>query len=174
MLLRLFKIICFCVVITACNKNAQQTQAVTTKNIDSSSITEKDIEKLKYIDFALDPKAEVLAEPWLAYNQLKTTVENVKKADFSFFDDDDQAVFLLIKDLRRNIPDTLKTQSVLSRITIVENMLYKLEETYQLRTTVKPELAASIKALLISYSNLNFQLNKKLEKDNQNIARPNS
>ena len=79
----------------------------------------------------------------------------------------------MLKELRKDIPDTLKTQSVLSRITIVENMLYKLDEAYKLNTTTKTELAASVKALLISYSNLNFQLNKKLEKDNQNIVRPN-
>lgn len=173
MILRLFKIICFCVVITACNGKKQQEIDKTTKTNTTNSLIEADVAKLKYLEFDLDPKVEVLAEPWQPYTRLSTTTELVKKADFSFFDEDDQAVFELIKELRNTIPDTLKTQSVLSRITIVENMLYKLDESYKLSTTTKPELLSSVKSFLVSYSNLNFQLNKKLEKDNQNIIRPN-
>lgn len=172
MLLRLFKIISFCFVITACNNKPQQTTDAKTETNKTSILTEADIAKLKYLEFALDPKAEVLTESWQPYNRLKTAVENIKKADFSFFEEDEQAVFELVKELRNTIPDTLKTQSALSRITIVENMLYKLEETYKLNTTTKPELAAATKALLVAYSNLNFQLNKKLEKDKQRIERP--
>lgn len=173
MLLRLFKIICFCAVITACNNKPQQTDETSSETSDTNAITEADIAKLKYLEFALDPKIEVLAEPWQPYTRLKTAIENIKTANFSFFEEDEQAVFQLVKELRKDIPDTLKTQSVLSRITIVENMLYKLDETYKLGTTTKPELSEAVKDLLISYSNLNFQLNKKLEKDNQKIVRPN-
>ncbi|PQV48468.1 hypothetical protein CLV33_105328 [Jejuia pallidilutea] len=164
--------LCFCIV--CCNNKQQQQneEASSTNSNKNNRLTEADIAKFKYTEFALDPKAEVLAEPWQPYSRLKATIENIKKADFSFFDEDEQSVFVLIKELRNTIPDTLKTQSVLSRITIVENMLYKLDETYKLRTTTTPELAASTKELLVAYSNLNFQLNKKLEKDSQNIVRP--
>ncbi len=172
MVLRHFKIICFCFVVMACNKKQQPTEATTETN-KTYDLTEADIAKLKYLEFAIDPKVEALAEPWQPYFRLKTAIENIKKTDFSFFDEDKKAIPELLKELREGIPDTLKTQSVLSRITIVENMLYKLDETYQLSTTTKTELAASVKALLISYSNLNFQLNKKIEKDGQNIVRPN-
>ncbi|SEP71094.1 hypothetical protein SAMN05421824_0121 [Hyunsoonleella jejuensis] len=172
MVLRLFIIFCCFVVIIACNNKPQQTEDTSNKTNTTDVLTETDIAKLKYIEFALDPKVEVLTEPWQPYSRLKTAITNIKTANFSFFDEDEQAIFQLVKELRKDIPDTLKTQSVLSRITIVENMLYKLDETYKLNTTTKSELAASTKELLVAYSNLNFQLNKKLEKDNQKIVRP--
>lgn len=169
MTLKVLSILSFCFIITACNNKPQQTEEVSVEN--NSIITKGDIETLKYLEFALDPKVEILAEPWLPYDQLKITIEDIKKADFSFFEDE-QAVFELVRELRKMIPDTLKTQSVLSRITIVENMLYKFDDTQALHTTTKPELAMAIKDLLVSYSNLNFQLNKKIEKDGQRIVRP--
>lgn len=172
MFLRGFTIISLCFLIVACNNKPQQAAATETEANNTGVLAEADIAKLKYLEFALDPKTEVLTEPWQPYGRLQEAVENVKKANFSFFEDDEQAVYQLLRELRKTIPDTLKTQSVLSRITIVENMLYKLDETYKLRTTTKPELAASIKELLVAYSNLNFQLNKKLEKDQQRIVRP--
>ncbi|TBN01893.1 hypothetical protein EYD45_12760 [Hyunsoonleella flava] len=172
MTLRVLNILSFCFMVMACNNKPQQNAEVTSEN-KVSLITEADIEKLKYIEFSLDPKVEILAEPWQPYEQLQTAIENIKKANFSFFEDNEQAVFELVKELRKAIPDTLKTQSVLSRITIVENMLYKLDDTHEMHTTTKPELAEAIKNLLVSYSNLNFQLNKKIEKDGQRIVRPN-
>ncbi|GGD20274.1 hypothetical protein [Hyunsoonleella pacifica] len=170
MILRVLSILSFCFIVTACNNKPQQTEEVSAKT-NSSIITKGDIETLKYLEFALDPKVEILTEPWLPYDQLKITIEDIKKADFSFFEDE-QAVFELVRELRKTIPDTLKTQSVLSRITIVENMLYKFDDTQALHTTTKPKLAKAIKELLVSYSNLNFQLNKKIEKDGQRIERP--
>lgn len=171
--MRFLILLSFCFTIVSCNNKQQQNEETSANSNESNSLNEADIAKLKYLEFALDPKAEVLAEPWQPYSRLKTTIENIKKADFSFFGEDEQAIFVLVKELRSTIPDTLETQSVLSRITIVENMLYKLDETYKLRTTTKPELATSTKQLLEAYSNLNFQLNKKLEKDSQKIMRPN-
>lgn len=173
MKLQLLYIISFCFIVMGCNNKPQQAAEAKGESSESAIITEADIEQLNYLEFDLDTKVEVLAEPWQPYTRLKTAVESVKKANFSFFEEDEQAVFLLVKELRNTIPDTLKTQAVLSRITIVENMLYKLDETHALHTTTKPELAAAIKELLVSYSNLNFQLNKKIEKDGQRIVRPN-
>ena len=48
-------------------------------------------------------------------------------------------------------------------------MYYKLNSTINLMTSTKSELKKSIIDLLEAYSNLNFQINKKFEKDSQNI-----
>lgn len=171
MSLRVLYILGLCLVVMACNNKSQQPTELLTENTENGSITKADIEKLKYLEFALDPKVEVLTEPWQPYEQLRIAMEGVKNADFSFFEEE-QAIFELLRELRKTIPDTLNTQSVLSRITIVENMLYKFDDARALHTTTKPELAGVLKELLVSYSNLNFQLNKKIEKDGQRIVRP--
>ncbi|MEW4923384.1 hypothetical protein [Algibacter sp. 2305UL17-15] len=174
MSLRFFVILSTCFILFCCNNSAQNSSEANNdeESIESSILTEAEISKLKYIEFTLDPKAEVLAEPWEPYSRLKTTIENIKKADFSFFVDDNQATFELIKDMRKTIPDTLNNQAVLSRIKIIETMLFKLDEASKFSNITKSELSKIVKDLLIAFSNLNFQINKKLEKDSQQILRP--
>ena len=84
MMLRRFKIICFCFVIMACN-NKQRATEITTKTSKANHLTEADVAKIKYLEFAIDPKVEVLVEPWQPYSRLKTTIENIKIADFFVF-----------------------------------------------------------------------------------------
>jgi len=158
-------IICF--VISSCNKKQPIIESASEKK-EKTKLSKTAISNLNFIEFELDNKTSVIVEPWEAYTKLTETVKNIKNANFSFFElEDEEAIANLVKDLRTNLPDTLNTQSVLSRITIVENMLYKLEDTQKLSNTTNTELRKSIEDFLIAFSNLNFQFNKKLEKDAQ-------
>lgn len=173
MTLKLFKILFLLLIVVACNnKTQQEPETFEEQKKTISLLTEADISKLNYVEFDLDQKVLALTESWEPFTKLKTTVTNFKKADFSFFEEDERASTELIFALKKEIPDTLKTQSVLSRITIVENTLHKLDEAHELSSTTKAQLASALKELFIACSNLNFQLNKKLEKDSQHIQRP--
>ena len=90
----------------------------------------------------------------------------------SYFKDNNEAITKLVKELKEKIPDTLNTPSVDARITSLETKIYKLESLYNLSTTSKDELSLLIKEFLESVSNLNLQMNKKLEKDSQIIETP--
>lgn len=164
----------FCVF--ACsNKAEEQPDEEQTENIETRKtaiLTEKDIAKLDYVEFELDTKVEAIIVDWQSYYELTTAINNFKTSNFNFFENDDEAVKQLVKDLRKTIPDTLDTQAIQSRITIVESMLYKLKASYNLQNIEKEELGKTLKEVLVSYSNFNFQLNKKLEKDSQRIERP--
>ncbi|MBC3758157.1 hypothetical protein H7U19_07065 [Hyunsoonleella sp. SJ7] len=155
----------------SCNSGTQSNTETVAQG-DNSELTKDDIANLKYLEFTLDRQAETIAEPWDAYSRLREAVEGVKNADFSFFNAEEKASTELIKDLKATVPDTLNTPSVLSRILVMETMLQKMQETSGLSTTTKAELSQAVKDVLVAYSNLNFQLNKKLEKDKQNIQRP--
>ncbi|MGC6432039.1 MAG: hypothetical protein ACON5F_13420 [Jejuia sp.] len=163
-------------VLSACKTepqdNAETTEVETIETETTTVISETDIAKLNYIEFDLDSKVEAIVEVWEPYFELSTAIGNFKKADFSFYEKDEKAVSELIKNMRKTIPDTLDTQGILSRITIVESMLYKLKESYNVPNATKEEVGETLKELFVSYSNLNFQLNKKLEKDSQRIDRP--
>ncbi|MFD2725100.1 hypothetical protein [Hyunsoonleella rubra] len=166
--LRIFGIV---ILLLSC-KNSTQNDAEKTTHTNNSELTKDDIANLKYLEFTLDPQAESIAEPWDAYSRLREAVEGVKNADFSFFNAEEKASEELIKDLKATVPDTLNTPSVLSRILVMQTMLQKMQETSGLSTTTKAELSQAVRDVLVAYSNLNFQLNKKLEKDKQNIQRP--
>jgi len=137
-----------------------------------SGITEKDISKLNYIEFTLDEKTKKAIEDWNEYKELQIIVTNVKKADFSYFDNDEDPIKELIKNAKQTIPSIVNTDPTLARITVLETKLYKLESASLLLSTSKKEHLESIKEFLESFSNLNFQMNKKIEKDNNKIEKP--
>ncbi len=161
------------VLVASCGNNGQSNMDASAKG-DTGALKVGDISQIEYLEFALDRKVEALAEPWEAYTRLQETVEGIKRADFSFFNVEEKAANILIRDLKSTVPDTLNTTAVLSRILVVETMLKKMDETVRLSTSTKTELSRAVKDVLESYSNLNFQLNKKIEKDQQKILRPTS
>ena len=138
----------------------------------SQEITEQDISKLKYVEYILDSKTVDFVQDWSEYVQLEEVIENVKKADLTYFNDNEKAIQLQLKELKQNIPDNLKSESILSRLLVLETKLLKLESLSNLTTTSKEELLENIKEFLVSFSNLSFQMNKKVEFDNRSIEKP--
>lgn len=173
MTLKLLIPFCLCLALTACKDSSDAPEDTTNTETKSNKIiTEGDIAKLKYIDFILDEKAETGIEEWHNYEQLNSIINNIKKADLTDFRDNHKVLVALIKDLKKNIPVALKQESVLARILVIETKLYKLEDVINLSSVQKEELGSTIKELLEAFSNLNFQINKKLEHDSQNIQKP--
>ncbi|MFI1744532.1 hypothetical protein [Thalassobellus sediminis] len=154
-------------------KQKEETNLENNKDTNTiSGITEKDISKLNYIEFALDKKTEKAIEDWNDYKELQIIVTNVKKGDLSYFDNEEDPIKELMKNAIQTIPSIVNTDPILARITVLETKLYKLEDVSTLLSTSKKELLESIKEFLESFSNLNFQMNKKIENDNQNIEKP--
>lgn len=172
MTIKFFHVLSICFILFACKGSQEDNTINNTIEKESQEITEKDIAKLKYIDFLLDSKTEVAIERWQEYIQLKDVIANIKNADLSFFNDNEETIKNLLKDLKTNIPETVNTPSILARLLVIETKIYKLESLSNLNTTTKPELLGIIKEFLVSFSNLNLQMNKKMEKDGQNIIKP--
>ena len=159
--------------VLSCKQNDENTIANNNEPNHNEKLTAKDISKLKYLDFGVDDKVQPLIESWNEYTQLEDLILNVKNANLSYFKNDAKKnLQTLLKDLKEHMPDTINTPSVIARISVLETKLYKTESLSNLSTTKKEELANTIKELLVSFSNLNFQMNKKLEKDSQNIQKP--
>ena len=75
-------------------------------------------------------------------------------------------------DLKTTIPEAANTPAILARLKIVETSGYKLEDQLMLTQPKPKEVLAAIKEFLVSFSNLNLQINKKFEKESQNIQKP--
>ncbi|MFI0428713.1 hypothetical protein [Mariniflexile sp. HMF6888] len=165
-------ILCFLVVAFSCKKNQEQGETILDKTNDSLEIKAKDISKIKYTDYILDSKAEDVTINWNAYKQLQEVIVHVKKADLSFFYNNTKEVKELLTNLKQNIPSDINNPSILARISALETKLLKLESLSNLSTTSKEELLENIKDLLVAFSNLNLQINKKIEGDNIIIEKP--
>ena len=156
----------------SCNKKQENSELTVVKVDDSLLIKEKDIAKLKYTDYILDERTEDVILNWTEYSKLQDVVSKVKKGDLSFFNNNNKTIEDLLKNLKQAIPLEVNTESILARITALETKIYKLESLYKLSTTKKPELLELTKEFLVAFSNLNLQMNKKLEGDSIIIEKP--
>ncbi|GAA3600925.1 hypothetical protein Q4Q39_12450 [Flavivirga amylovorans] len=172
MRIKTLSILSLLVLFFSCKNDQENNTSDNTKDSESKEITEKDISRIDYIDFALDLKTEDVIKDWQEYYQLQEAVTNIKKGDLSFFNDNKEAINTLLKELKLKTPKEIKSSSVLARITALETKLYKLESLSNLSTTSKKELTGTIKDFLVAFSSLNLQINKKIEFDSRKIEKP--
>ncbi|MFD1161094.1 hypothetical protein [Hwangdonia seohaensis] len=171
--LKLISLICIFMMVSSCKKTEENNpEEVNDTEIKSQGLSESDIAKLDFADFGLDEKTERAIENWQEYYQLQDIVNNVKKGDLIYFSNNEEAIKTLLTDLKKNIPAPVNTSATLARLQVLDTKVLKLESLYNLSTTSKSELNATVKEFLVAVSNLNFQMNKKLEKDSRNIQKP--
>lgn len=138
----------------------------------NQNLTEQELAKLKYTDYILDEKAESLMKNSSEYVQLKELISHVKQGDLSFFETSKETQKDLFKNLRQSLPTALNTESVLARILVLETKYHQLESISNLSTTTKSELLENVKEFVVAFSNLNLQMNKKMEFDSRSIEKP--
>ena len=171
---KIFSVFAILISLSCKQTHKEVAEQTTDNNPNSKTITEKDISQINFLDFSVDDKVRPFVETWQEYAQLSEIINNVKAGDLSYFKIDGAKENLtnLLTEFKENIPDTINTPPVSARITVVETILFKTESLYNLSTTQKEQLLSTLKELLESFSNLNFQMNKKLEKDSRNIEKP--
>ena len=138
-----------------------------------NKITIKDIEQIKYTEFALSDLSENYTRNWLKFQEFLSRIEILKKGDLLFFKDDKVILQGFITDLKNEIPEDLNTPSTLVRLTVLETTMFKLEGISNINNVKKEMVLNAIRDVLVAHSNLIFQINKKFEKDSQNIEKPN-
>lgn len=157
---------------SGCKKSAENASNESTNQDSNYGVTQKEIEGLNYIEYTLDEKVNDIIQGWTEYLQIQDVIDSIKKGDLSFFNDNEKAIKMLLKELKKNIPETLEASSIEARLLVVETKLYKLESLSNLSTTSKEELLSTIKEFLVAFSNLNLQMNKKIDFDTRIIERP--
>ena len=164
-------------IINGCRPEAEQAvqpdeDQQASQSINWQKITEKDISDLKYTEYVLSDMAEIATKDWLKFGELNNQIELLKTADLSFFADDITLLEGFLNDLESEIPETLGETSILVRLSALKTALYKFEGSASLQRESKEAVMQSILDVLVAHSNLIFQINKKLEKDAQNIEKP--
>jgi len=137
-----------------------------------SQITKADISKLNYREFILDAKAEKSLESWQKYYELDNIINNVNQANLAFFKNNNEILIAFIDDLKGTTPEVIDTPLIMARLVVLETKIFKLEGVVNLSNPSKKEVLSVIKECLSAFSNLNLQINKKFEKDSQNIQKP--
>lgn len=171
---RLLYVFLVLVVLGCGDKQPKQEQDISLKETqkDSTLLEPKDLKNLSFTDYVLDRKIKNKLSGWTKYNEVNDIANEVKKADLSYFKSDKKIVETTIKELMETIPENIDTESVKARILAVQNMYLRLNNVVNLNTSSKAEIKKAITNFLEAFSNLNFQINKKFERDAQNIIKP--
>jgi hypothetical protein len=154
------------------NYNDANTMKLQENNIETQKISSKDIESIKYTEYVLSDLAQEKTKDWITFQNLLDQIELLKKGDVSFFKDDKTILKSFIDDLKNEIPESLNTTSIIVRLTVLETTLFKLNELLNLQNVTKQSILNNIKDVLIAYNNVILQINKKMEKESQNIVKP--
>ena len=74
-------ILSFLVLFSACKKSQEGSTVDQIEQNKSQEITEQDVAKLKYVEYALDSKTKGIIQDWVEYSQIKEVVGDIKKGD---------------------------------------------------------------------------------------------
>ncbi|OIQ23615.1 lipoprotein [Lacinutrix sp. MedPE-SW] len=170
---KLFLAITLLFFLSSCNNNQNAQTVETVVKKDTTLLTKKDIDKINYIDYGVDKKAKNTLDSWQSYNTIAMAISRLKSADFSFFKEDNTVFVSSVNDLETTIPENINTEPIQARLLILRTKLLKLEEVLNLSTTEKKEQLLVIKEVFEAFSNVTLQINKKFEKEAQNIIKPN-
>ena len=145
------------------NTTKQQPDTIEEVSENIKNITQNDIKSLKFDDFTLSEDSKKALEDWQKYQELNEQIGYVNQADFSFFNGEKSILKTFINDLKTEMPESIKTTPLQSRITVLETKILKLNSTLKLDNINKTEQLKAVKELLIAMANLNLQINKKFE-----------
>ena len=157
--------VCFLLFIN-CGEDKLSSEVNTEENTTQQPIiTAKAIEGFKYTDYVLSPRGENAVADWEKYQELAIQISYLKKADLSFFNGDKELLKKFITEFKAQTPSLLKTNPIISRTVIIETALLRLNENLTLDNIDNKLKLKSVKEVLVAFSNLNYQINKKLERD---------
>jgi len=169
----LFAYLSFCLLLTNCkgdqvSKITKETQ----EQIDARTISQKDIEALRYTEFGLSSDSKKAVMDWQKFQELQTQTSALKKGDLSFFDGDRLLFKTFLLELITEMPPQLQTNEISARLTALDTKAQKLNSLLSLTNIDKAERLQAIKEFLVTVSNLNLQINKKFEFEKNNVLRP--
>jgi len=157
-----------------CDSIKQEDKTANDNDITNSyKLSKKEIEAIDYVDYGLSDASKKAAKKWNTYSELEDIVQSIKSGDLSYFESDKEIHSSFNRDLRANLPIDIISQPIVVRLRALETKLFKLRSAVSLSTTSKDELLISIEEFLVAASNLNLQINKKLEKEAQDISKIN-
>lgn len=147
----------------SCNEittNEFQKDNINSTTINYSEINFKSIYEVKYYSSI---------EQWINYFELNEFIEQLNSNDFSSLIDNKKFLLRFFKGIKFSIPDEINKSEIKSRLTVIETDFMRFESmlsNYEVDNEIKIKM---VKKINNSFSNLNFQIDKLLEKQEINL-----
>jgi predicted transcriptional regulator len=157
--------ICF-VILSSCGNDSGKTTVVESENTNQKTpITARAIESFDYQDYVLSTEGEKAVANWEKYQELAIQISYLKKADLSFFNGDRELLKTFLDELKLGLPKDLSTNPIISRTVIIETAALRFNDNFTLDNISDKDKLESVKEVIVAFSNLNYQINKKIERD---------
>ena len=145
-----------------CNDNVSivQKQEANSKPLSYSEINFDSIYQIKY---------DSSIEEWINYFELNEFIKQLNTDDFSSLIDNKKFLLRFFKGIKFSIPDEINKPEIKSRLTVIETDFMRFESmlsNYEIDKEIKIKM---VKKINNSFSNLNFQIDKLLEKQEINL-----
>ena len=157
---RLFVLIIIFLVNCNDNVNIVQKQEANSKPLSYSEINFDSIYQIKY---------DSSIEEWINYFELNEFIKQLNTDDFSSLIDNKKFLLRFFKGIKFSIPDEINKPEIKSRLTVIETDFMRFESmlsNYEIDSEIKIKM---VKKINNSFSNLNFQIDKLLEKQEINL-----
>jgi hypothetical protein len=133
----------------------------------SNSKTENYLE-IKF-ESIYDVKYNSSIEEWINYFELNEFIEQLNSNDYSSLIDNKKFLVKFFKGIKFSIPDEINKPEIKSRLTVIETDFMRFESmlsNYEIENEIKIKM---VKKINNSFSNLNFQIDKLIEKQDINL-----
>ena len=108
-------------------------------------------------------------EQWINYFELNEFIEQLNSNDYSSLIDNKKFLLSFFRGIKFSIPDEINKPEIKSRLTVIETDFMRFESmlsNYEIEKEIKIKM---VKKINNSFSNLNFQIDKLLEKQEINL-----
>ena len=147
---------------TSCNEittgNVQKDNPNST-TINYSEINFESIYEVKYYSSI---------EQWINYFELNEFIEQLNSNDYSSLIDNKKFLLRFFRGIKFSIPDEINKPEIKSRLTVIETDFMRFESMLSNHEIEKEIKIKMVKKINNSFSNLNFQIDKLLEKQEIN------
>ena len=107
---------------------------------------------------------DLILESWLNYTELAEYINQFNSNDFSSLIDNKKYLIRFFNGIKNTIPDVLNQPEISSRLTVIETDFLKLESMLSNFEISSDQKNKMVKRINNSFSNLNFQIDKLIEK----------
>tara|TARA_B100001057_G_C22821256_1_gene939532 strand:- start:838 stop:1350 length:513 start_codon:yes stop_codon:yes gene_type:complete len=107
---------------------------------------------------------DLILESWLNYTELAEYINQFNSNDFSSLIDNKKYLIRFFNGIKNTIPDVLNQPEISSRLTVIETDFLKLESMLSNFEISSDQKNKMVKRINNSFSNLNFQIDKVIEK----------
>jgi hypothetical protein len=146
-----------CFFIVCCNQDIKE------KTQSLSKEKEINFTKLEFSEI-YQSSNDLILEKWNNYNELSEYINQFNLNDYSLLIDNKNYMVKFFTELKNTIPESINKPEIYSRLTVIETDFLKFESMISNFTVENVEKIKMVKKINNSFSNLNFQIDKLIEK----------